>query len=190
VSKQDTCKTLVETAIKIDTTIELKADIFNAGTVEAMQVRAAIWANNDIPEQLKEVEYGKFTRERQQQLQKAIFDAKQAIVEMETMSRMWHGQTQQAVAAMKEEYRSQFKDRDINYKPQAPKTIKPRAVKVNSNSVSAKNAINTAAEKYGVPSALIRFIMQSRKVEADAAGKIAAENMNPTVSPVSPVSPV
>ena len=52
VDKQDTCKTLVETAIKIDTTIELKADIFNAGTVEAMQVRAAIWANDDIPEQL------------------------------------------------------------------------------------------------------------------------------------------
>jgi hypothetical protein len=158
-------KHIIEVSQKIDTTIEVKADIYNAQTVSLTELRGAIWADVSITDSDKEYTYAKETQKRLLHIQKVIFDSKIA-------ERVLQTELQQSVSRQTEARRAEFKNFDVNYRPttitKKEKTTKP--AKQGKKSFN-KQELNDACKKYGVPASGVQSIVISRNMSYDAAAK-------------------
>lgn len=176
IEKEMTATQLLADSKVIDQSITVKADIYNASTVAAIELRGAIEADSSIPQDQKEYAYAKACMERFQHTQKVIFEKRQELLKNENELRMWQVNVQTTAGKLRSEFREQFKMLDVSYQPVTPKTTKPKAVKTSKT--FAKEAVNDAAKKYKVPASAIQMMVISRNgMSPDAAGKELAEKL-------------
>jgi len=184
IAKQGAVSTFIAETRTIDTSIQVKTDIFNAKTVAAVELRGAIMADASIADDMKEYEYAKATAARQAHLSKVIFEREQQLLEDKNELRMWQTQTNHAVAKLKAEYQAHFKSNDLNYKPQAPKSVKPKAIKKAPK--FDKVAVMAAAGKYGVPAGAVQMSVLQHHWTPDEAAMDIARAMG--ILPTAPTS--
>jgi hypothetical protein len=158
--KQEAVQQIIQASAKIDSSIEIKPDIYMAQTVPAVELRSAIEADETIPADQKEYAFTKQSFDRWQNLQKVIFEDRAALLAKETEARMWQVNIQNAAGKLRADLRKEFQILDVNYQPTAitKKQKTTKAVKTTKVSYNKKELYD-AAKKYDVPAALIQSIM-------------------------------
>jgi hypothetical protein len=167
---------VVADARKNDAGIELKQDLFNAGTVSFVELQAAIENNSEIPADKKQFAVMTEVAERIQKLDAVIFAEETALLAKKNERHALLINAQNVAARLHEKEREQFKQYDINYKPTAPKTIKPKAVKTTGKKFD-KAALYEAAKKYGVPAPQVQSIVTAQNKSYEDAAKHLATLM-------------
>lgn len=163
---------IVETARKVDTAIELKQDVFNATTVSFIELQTAIGQDDAIPADQKDYRVVKECADRIDRLTAIIFAEEAALMAKKEARHAWLVQTQNLAAKLRADVRGEFKQYDVNYNPQPPKSSKPKAVKAPSVSKKMdKTAVFEAAKKYGVPAAQVQGMVISLHISPDEAGR-------------------
>jgi hypothetical protein len=167
---------VVTDARKQDAAIELKQDLFNAGTVSFVELSAAIENNAEIPADRKQFAIMSEVAERIQKLDAVIFaeDEKQLARKNERHALLINAQN--VAARLHEKEREQFKQYDVNYKPVTPKSVKPKTVKTTGKKFD-KAALYEAAKKYGVPAPQVQQIVTAQNKSYEDAAKHLATLM-------------
>jgi len=184
-AKQNAAITTIETAVKIDQSVQIKTDLFNAATVAAVELRGAVQADASISDDDKNFRYAEMCLERFNHMQSVIFQTRTEATELmerlnkqENEARMWQTQVQTTAATLRQELRDKFKAMDVTYSPVSVKTPKPKAVKAPSkNTASQRQAIHDAAKKYNVSAPLLSMMLLNHKSMSpdEAAKKMLAD---------------
>jgi hypothetical protein len=171
-AKEDEAVKTIAESKAVDASIETKSDVYLAKTVPAVELRAAIQNNPDIPEDKKDYAYAQECMTRFQNLQKVIFETRKDLLEKENEARMWQTITQTAAGKLREVERAQFIGMDVSYQPVPVKTIKPKVVKIKSQTKKFdRAACAEAANKYNVPASGVQSIVISRGMSYEDAAK-------------------
>lgn len=160
---------IIEDSIKVDTSIQIKTDLFNAATVAAVELKAAIDNNPSIPADQKDYEFTKLCFQRFEHFSKVAFDKHAEYVAAENEKRAWQVQTQTSAGKLRAEFREKFKNFDINYQPAVVKTPKPKEAKPKAKSNIKE--VKAAASKYGVDASAVQMMVLKRNLDAETAAK-------------------
>lgn len=163
---------VIEDSRKKDAQIELKQDLFNAGTTSFVELQAAIVANSEIPAERKNYAIMEEVAARIELLNTAIFADEAALLAKKNERHALLVNAQNVAAKLHEKEREKFKQYDVNYKPQAPKSTKPKAiVQKKPAKAFSMSELKAAAAKYNVPLARVQQIAVARNISAEDAAK-------------------
>ncbi len=179
--QERTTNKIITDARQADASIQLKQDLFNAPTVAAIQILAAIEADDTIPADQKQYRYTKELETRYLALKKVVFDKRKDLLKDENEMRLWLLRTQEAAGKLREDQREYFQKlgADVSYPAVKPKTIKSKKIKVGKarkHKFSAKE-LKEASVKYNVPMAGVEAMAVARNMSADEAAKTIVEMM-------------
>lgn len=166
-------------AAKIDESVVVKTDLFNAATVASVELKAAIDNDENIPADQKQYVYANACLERFQKFQKIVFDQRQELLETENKMRMWQMQVQQAAATLRGELREKFKQFDVNYQPAPPKSVKPASPRTSKKKFS-REELNTAIKKYnldGSHAVAVQMLATAKNWKVEEAAKDLATKL-------------
>lgn len=158
----------------VDTASELKADIFNAQTVAIVELKAAIWADENIPDARKQYVYTQECEKHFLASQKRVFEKRQAVIDEESIQARWQTAAQAAAGQLSMVEREHFKKLNMNYQPTQVKTPKPAKTKAPSKNYKG-NELREACAKYNVPTQIIQLMVLQRNITAEVAAKEYAE---------------
>jgi hypothetical protein len=162
---------ILDHARSVDNSVEIKSDLFNAATVAAIELKAAIEQDDSIPSDQKMYAYAKTCMDRMQHMKKVIFEQREELIKNESIARMWLVQTQESAGRLRTEQREHFKNLDVSYQP--AKVVKPKAQSVPKKRMNLAE-IKEAAAKYDLPHAAVQSIVVSRNMSpVDAATELA-----------------
>ena len=99
---------ILERSKVIDMSIQVKADVFNAATVPAVELKQAIINDPEVPLDKKDIVYADTCVERYLGLKEAIFGKREELLQMENEMRMWQIQARQHAAKLSAELREKF----------------------------------------------------------------------------------
>lgn len=119
-------ESLLSKSQKIDSSIVMSQDIYNAKTVELTALIKAI--NEDVAIENKPYARAKVTYDRIEVFQHAIFDAEQALLEAKIGLRQSKEYLNQIISDVAEAEREQFRVKDISYPAKPPKTPKVKSL--------------------------------------------------------------
>ena len=175
----ENAKHVILTSQKIDSTIQLKADVWNTTTTSFTELQAAILANGEIPVSEKNSVLLTETGARIKVLDTAIFKAKAELADMQTERNSLLKSAQLVHARLRENEQAKFKQFDVNYKPVAPKTIKPKAIKPPkaSNTRFSMKRLKEAEATYGVPMTAIQRMVTLKGMTLDEAGEFLKKQL-------------
>jgi hypothetical protein len=175
--------TTLQNAKIIDTKVDLKADIFNAATVDFTQLKASIQADETIPEDKKAEILVQTASERIKHFSKVIFDEEQATMVKRNERAAWSTQIKDFVEGLRTEQREKFKKFDISY---SPTVVKAKALtKTPTGPRKKKPAFDTVvcrqmADKYGVPMHSVQMLATSQNMSIEDAAKKMADLLGVT----------
>jgi len=169
---------VIEMSRKVDTLIELKQDVFLAGTVSFAELQSAIQNDSTIPDGRKNYAIVEECDSRLKILQKAIFDDEAALVAKKNAYQALRVNAQNVAARLTESERAKYKQFDVSYKPNAP-TKKEKSISPVSQSKPKynKTELVNASKKYGIDMRQIQFLAAKKNLTADAAARQIAELM-------------
>lgn len=130
--------TVLNLTREIDNSIRYSQDMFNAKTPAIIELESAIQADDSIPANQKNFKLIEVLIEQFNIQKKAIFEHREQI--METQMKLEKAQTEQKVihehmnrlaSTLQASERAKLKLEDLNYKPEAPKSIKPKVAKAD-----------------------------------------------------------
>ena len=191
--------TVLQMSRDIDNSIRVSSDLFNAGTVPIMELKAAIDADTNIPADKKTYKLAEELLIRFNQHKKAIFDMQEKIVAEHTSQKDIQVYLNNLASKLQTEEREKLKIADINYKPEVVKEVKPRVVKPKAEKFTNAE-VKAACAQFGVDEFMVRMTMTAqqcslleavhRVVTAKAAAtKVGATTVsNPVNNEVVPVS--
>jgi hypothetical protein len=171
--KNTHARAVIDNARKADASIELKQDLFNAGTVSFIELQAAIEANTEIPADRKNFSLMQEVAARIEKLNVVIFTEEAALLQKKNERHALLINAQNVAAKLHAVEREKFKQYDVNYKPVTPKSVKPKSVKTPGK--FDKTAVFEAAKKYGVPAAQVQSVILSKNLSAEDAAKHMAQ---------------
>jgi hypothetical protein len=166
---------VVEDARKKDSQVELKQDLFNAGTVSFIELSAAIEANAEIAPDKKNDAIMAEVANRIEKLTAAIFAEEASLVAKKNERHALLVNAQRIAASLHESEKAKYPQFDINYKPQVKTSSKPKLVKTRKP--FDKAALYDAAKKYGVPAPQVQAIIVAQNKSAEDAAKHLATIM-------------
>ena len=152
--KQDDIR-LAETLsnqLKIDTSIEVDTDLFNAETVSIVDMKAAIEADDSIENKTLEL----FTRlkARHDRFQERIFARNKANTAEASAQRTIQQYFNEFAGKLREDEREKLKLADLSYQPKAPP--KPKKAKTPKKKKYDREELATVAEQTGVAASTIQ----------------------------------
>lgn len=181
-TRQIQSQALLSDIKKMDDSVHMKADIFTAKTIAAIELRGAIEADSSIPDADKDFVYASRMRDRILHLKQVIENDRKALIEKQNEVSMWQVNAQEVVARLSAQHRAHFKEMDLNYHP--PTVTKEKVVKASKGTSVAKPKKVTytsvqraeAAIKWNLPLNLIQLTAELRGVSPDEAGRIITES--------------
>lgn len=173
---------MIQQSRTIDSTIEIKLDVFKAETVAAQDVMNAILSDDSIPAKDKNYAMAAESLRRFQHLQSVIFEERKAFHEKmqakENQMRAWQVQIHTFAAKVEDSRKEQFRNYDISYTPTKPKTVKsPSVPSVKGPEKKKFNRVQLfdAANKYGLPFAAVQMTAEANNLSAEDAAKFIVD---------------
>jgi len=176
IQQSKTADAVIQQMRVVNTTTELKADLFNATAIAIVELKAAIWADESIADNKKQYAYTVACTEHFEHEQKLVFEERAALLARENSQRAWQIAAQTAAGQLSITEKEHFKKLNVSYQPTV-KTIKPAKTKAPSTRTYKGSEYRDAATKYNVPVEGVRMIAIQRKLSADDAARIFAEQM-------------
>lgn len=168
-------ETAINKAAKIDSTIQVRTDLFNAATVAINELKASIDADASItnkPFALAETLMQRFSHFKQ-----VVFELNQQIVEAGNQQKAIQIYLNQLANTLRAEEREKLKINDINYKPGPTKIEKPKAVKVAAKKFDKVELRKYAAE-LGISEFTLQQIVVAKGISVEEAAKVLRHSIN------------
>lgn len=173
-------------AEKIDQSIEIKTDIFNAYTTAILDIKAAI--DNDAAIENKPYRLAETIKTRFEHLSKVIFDTIQEsdriVRESTNEQRAIQSYLNSMANQLRAEEREALRIKDINYKPTEVKQPRVKTVKTTGTKQSKapahrqkidKEALKKYAAEIGVPEFHLQQVVIQQGVSVEKAADIVRE---------------
>lgn len=141
---------IIEKSKQIDSTIQIRSDIFNAQTTSIIELKDAINADESIKD--KHFHLAQLLTDRLNGFKKAIFEINEELVSKATEQRAVQTYLNELSNKLRIEQREQIKLEDINYQPNPVKISKPRSVTPVRR--FDKTELNKYAIKLGLPNGM------------------------------------
>lgn len=168
----------IEMSQKIDNSITIRSDIFNAKTTAILDLKAAI--DNDETIANKPYALAETLKTRFEHLSSVIFDAQQVVMDGANEQKAIQSYLNTLANQLRSEEREKLKLADISYKPQ---TIKPTVKTVKTTGTKAskvpahrqkfdKEALKKYATELGVPEFHLQQVVIQQGVTVEKAADI------------------
>lgn len=157
---------ILDNSRKIDDSVQLNQDMFNAKTVAAIELKAAIWSDESIPVEEKEHTFAKECERRMLHFQQVSDNHKQMSIDAGNEAKMWKATAQSSVGRLHEKYRDQFKSLDVNYQP-VVKTVKPKPVKAPTTKPRSRkfdSSVYELARKNDIDPSFLQFVRTAQNL--------------------------
>lgn len=162
-------------AQKLDSTIQVRTDLFNAATVSIVELKAQIDMDTTIinkPYALAEELMKRFGHFKQ-----VVFELNQKIVEAGNQQKAIQVYLNQLANSLREAERVKLKIENINYKPAAPKISKPTPIKTTAKKLDKVELRKYAAE-LGVSEFTLQMIVVQKGLSVSDAATILRQSIN------------
>lgn len=173
---------LIADSNKIDQSIQLVTDIFNAQTTAIVDLLKAI--DDDATIENKAFAKASTVVDRIKHFSKVLFEAKEQVILAENAIRAGQVMANQLADKLRADEREKLKLNDIQYTPTAPKTPKPKSTGTRKVSTKVKvdmTEVNVWAGKVGMPYNVIHMRMIKFNMTAEAAARTLAAELNLTI---------
>jgi len=169
---ENQAKRVIEHARKVDESIQVKQDLFNAETVEHIKLFEAIDNNPEITN--KVMAKAEALKARFLHFQQVAFDARVILDNASNAQRAIQTQLNTIANNLRAEEREKLHLKDLSYVVEKPKTIKPSGAAKPKERAWTKADIRLAAAEYKVPIEGVALISQARNMHPKDAAKFLA----------------
>jgi len=165
----------LKAASKIDESVTVTTDLFNAKTVAILELKSIIDADPEIEN--KNYKLAEILADRQKHFSKIIFDKNQELIEAHNSQKAIQSYLNTLANKLHSEEREKLKLQDLNYKPDTTKIAKPKVIKtvgtgMKKESVAeVRKALNELNKELGTdfPEFVIATMMLSKKLSLEGA---------------------
>lgn len=165
----------LQEARKVDESIRVFTDIFNAKTVAIEELRKAIDADPDIPQDQKYYKLGSVLSDRFSHLKDVIHSKREEITAIESEVRAIQSYFNTFANNLRADERERLRIKDSQYVVQEPKKItQPKAISTKNYD---KVTIRTVAAKYKLPEAAINMLCVAKNITPEEAAKLMLAGM-------------
>lgn len=165
-------KNAVETAEKIDSSIEIRTDLFNAATVAIVDLKKSIDENPEITN--KPYALAEILKKRFEHFQEVVFDLRKQEIEATNNQRAIQVYLNNLANQLRAEEREKLRIADINYKPAAIKEPKVKSVTTRQTSKKTKIdkvSLRKAASELGISEFTLQMLCVSQGLSVEDAVK-------------------
>jgi hypothetical protein len=175
---------LIEESNKIDQSIQLISDLFNAHTKSIVEITQAIDSDESI--QNKPFTKAETVFNRVKHFQQILFDAKQAQIDAENAIRAGQVYLNEIAKQLRQEERDKIRVEDISYPAKTPKVARAKSTSTGTKKpVKAKLdfvEVNKYAAKVGLDGNVLHMRMIKFNCSALEAAKSYAEKAGLTIT--------
>ena len=164
---------LIAAAQKIDESVQVRTDLFNAETIAIADLKKAIDEDSSIPADKKQFILAQTLTTRVNGYKQAIFDLNQQVADESTKQRAVQQYLNTLAANLREEERAKIRAQDMTYQPKT--AIQRGPIKANKVNVIAKamritqTDLEKAAKESGIPAATIKMFCVAKGIGVDVA---------------------
>ena len=169
----------VAESAKLDSTIQVKTDLFNAATVAIQELKAQIDADTSIEN--KPFALASELMTRFNHFKNVVFELNQKIVEAGNQQKAIQVYLNQLANSLREEERNKLKLENINYKPTVLKPITAKAIRTTTKKIDKVELRKYAAE-LGVSEFTLQMIVVQKGIPVVEAAKILRRSIKESQS--------
>jgi len=152
--EQVRAKSTIQQFQKVDSQINLQTDIHNAHTVEIMSLRAAIYANAEIPDDKKEQAFTDLMLEHYLRYKEAVKQTQTLLSNQQNAMRAFQVNGQEAAGRLSAELQAKYAEFKVNYTPTVVKPSRAAGVERKASGERAPvvryKDIKSALERAGI----------------------------------------
>lgn len=155
----------VQTSRAVDSSIQVRTDLFNAATESIVNLKKEIDANESITN--KPYALASELMTRFEHFKSVVFEMQQKIVEAGNEQKAIQVYLNQLANQLRAEEREKLKINDISYQPTKVKPVKPAAIKTTGTKKSTKldkAELNKYAAELGVAAFTLQMVVVSRGI--------------------------
>jgi ribosomal protein L37AE/L43A len=175
VARMDELHKAVTESEKIDSSIQVRTDLFNAATTAIVELKASIDVDTTItnkPYALAEKLMARFSHFKQ-----VVFELNQKIVEAGNQQKAIQVYLNQLANSLRADEREKLRLADISYKPSAPKIAKVSAVKTAVKKLD-KVELRKYASELGISEFTLQMIVVQKGISVEDAAKLLRRSIN------------
>lgn len=181
----------IKTAEKIDSTIEVRTDLFNAATVAIVEMKRAIDEDSTVTN--KPYALAESLKARFEHFQNVVFELNKQIVEATNNQKAIQVYLNNLANQLRAEEREKLRIQDINYKPNPVKT--PSVKSVTTRQTSKKTKIDKAelrkvAAQLGVAEFTLQMLCVSKGIGVTEAAELLRKSIEAAKTHIVPKPPV
>jgi hypothetical protein len=163
---------VLQASRKIDSSIQVRTDIFNASTIAIIELKKAI--DEDATITNKPFALASELKTRYEHFKNVVFELQQKVVDAASEQRAIQTYMNTLANQLRAEEREKLKLSDINYKPSPPKIAKPKTIKTTGSKVDKKE-LRKVAQELGVSEVTLKMmVVATGKTISEAAAAIRA----------------
>jgi hypothetical protein len=159
----------------IDSSINVRTDLFNAATVSIVELKATIDADESLTNKPFALATELMTRFAH--FKNVVFELNQKIVEAGNQQKAIQIYLNQLANSLRADEREKLKIADINYKPSAPKSITVKAIKTTAKKLDKVELRKYAAE-LNISEFTLQMIVVSKGITVEAAARMLRHSIN------------
>lgn len=169
---------------KLDSSIQVRSDLFNAATMSIVELKKLIDDNPSIsnkPYALAETLTERFTHFR-----KVIFDANESIIQATNNQQAIQVYLNNLANSLRVEEREKLKLSDINYKPGSVKPVKTPTIKTRKIGKLDKKELDKYAKELGVSAFTLQMLCVSQGITPEQAANKLRRSIKESLSESTP----
>lgn len=184
-ARTDMLNNALNASRKLDASVEVRSDLFNAATVAIVDLKKLIDENTEItnkPYALAEALTARFLHFKQ-----VVFDANQAIIDATNNQKAIQVYLNNLANSLRAEEREKLKLSDINYKPGAVKPVKTvTTVKTRKSNKLDKKELDKYAKELGVSAFTLQMLCVSQGITPEQAANKLRKSIKEAQSEATP----
>lgn len=165
----------ISEAEKIDSTIEVRTDLFNAATISIVELKATIDADVSITN--KPYALAEELMKRFGHFKNVVFELNRQIVEAGNQQKAIQVYLNQLANSLRASEREKLRLADISYKPSAPKVAKPTPIKTAAKKLD-KVELRKYASELGISEFTLQMIVVQKGLTVEAAANLLRRSIN------------
>lgn len=175
---QNVVQNVLQQAARIDNSVEVRTDLFNAHTVSIINLKAEIDNNPEIIN--KPYALAEELKNRFEKFKSVVFEYNEKIVEANNAQRAIQVYLNTLANSLRAEEREKLKIADINYKPISVKPLKPKSIGTTGTRKSTKldkNELRKYAAELGIPEFTLQMLVVSKGITVETAANMLRKSL-------------
>lgn len=160
---------------KLDSSIQVRTDLFNAATVSILELKKSIDEDSSIDN--KPFTLALQLKARFDHFKQVVFEMNQQIVKAGNEQKAIQIYLNQLANTLRTEEREKIKITDINYKPTAAKITTPKSIKTSAKKID-KVELRKFATELGISEFTLQMIVVSKGLTVEEAARVMRHSIN------------